>query len=79
MTYVDFNNPKYKEIFAQINRPNILIRHNQERNLWGINRDQEELLIAPRDTTGTPTGLVIKDPFQIEILGDILLEIWGKC
>ncbi|MHA1267413.1 MAG: hypothetical protein ACTSRS_19405 [Candidatus Helarchaeota archaeon] len=79
MSYVDFNNPKHKAIFTQISRPNILIRHSEERNLWGINRDHEELLIAPRDASGTPTGLVVKDPFQIEILGNILLEIWGKC
>ena len=79
MTYVDFNNPKHKAIFTQISRSNILIRHSEEKNLWGINRDHEELLLAPRDSTGTPMGLVVKDAFQIEILGNILLEIWGKC
>ena len=79
MTYVDFNNPKHKVIFTQISRSNILIRHSEEKNLWGINRDHEELLLAPRDSTGTPMGLVVKDAFQIEILGNILLEIWGKC
>lgn len=79
MTYVDFNNPKHKAIFTEISRPNILIRHNEGRNLWGINRDNEEVLIAPRDFTGVPTGLIVKDSFQIEILGNLLLEIWGKC
>ncbi len=79
MTYVDFNNPKHQAIFTQISRPNILIRHNDERNLWGINRDNEEVLIAPRDSEGIPTGLIVKDAFQIEILGNLLLEIWGKC
>ncbi len=79
MTYVDFNNPQHKEIFKLISRPNILIRHNEQRNLWGINRDHEELLIAPRDDKGTPTGLIVRDSFQIELLGNILLENWGKC
>ncbi|NVM53493.1 MAG: hypothetical protein HWN66_07280 [Candidatus Helarchaeota archaeon] len=79
MAFVDFKNPKHKSIFDQFNRPNIMIRHTEERNLFGINRDHEELLIAPKDATGTPFGLVVKDPFQIEILGSIFLDIWGKC
>jgi len=79
MTSVDFKNPKHKAIFATINRPNILIRHNEEKNLWGIIRDQEELLIAPVDSTGTPVGMIVKDPNQIKILGNLMLDTWSKC
>ena len=79
MAHVDFTNPSHKEIFNTFNRPNILIRHNEEKNLWGILRDQEELLIAPTDSNGIPTGLVVKDPNQIQLLGNLLLDTWGKC
>lgn len=79
ITNVDFENPSHKAVFKEIQRPNIAIRHTDEKNLWGINRDHEELLMAPQDSTGTPIGIIMRDPFQIEILGNILLDIWGKC
>ena len=79
MTFVDFSNPSHKEIFSKINRPNILIRHNEEKNLWGIIRDQEELLIAPVDSNGIPVGMIMKDPNQIKILGNLILDTWSKC
>ncbi|MHC1591254.1 MAG: hypothetical protein ACXQS8_04165 [Candidatus Helarchaeales archaeon] len=78
ITYMDFKNPKHKAIFDGYNKPNISFRNYDKKNLWGIIRDQEELLIAPEDNLGNPIGIVIKDPYQIEILGNVLLNIWAK-
>jgi uncharacterized phage infection (PIP) family protein YhgE len=79
MTFVDFKSPQHKAIFSAINNPNILIRHNDDKNLWGIIRDQEEVLIAPADSAGTPLGMIVKDPNQIRILGNLMLDTWSKC
>jgi len=79
MAFVDFANLSHKQIFNTFNRPNILIRHYEEKNLWGIIRDQEELLIAPTDSNGIPVGMVVKNPNQIQSLGTLLLDTWGKC
>lgn len=79
MTFVDYKNPTHKAIFASIKNPNILIRHNEDKNLWGIIRDQEEVLIAPADSAGTPLGMIVKDPNQIRILGNLILDTWSKC
>ncbi|NVM29989.1 MAG: hypothetical protein HWN65_14195 [Candidatus Helarchaeota archaeon] len=79
MTSIDFSNPSHKAIFQQFSKSNILIRNSEEKKMWAIDRDHEELLIAPQDYSGTPTGLIVKGSFQIEILGNILLDIWGNC
>jgi chromosome segregation ATPase len=78
LTKVNFTNPTHKAIFQQFNKPNIAIRHDDNVKVWGIIRDQEEMLLAPRDSTGTPVGIIVNDPYQIEILGNILLTIWGQ-
>jgi len=55
-----------------------MIRNSNDQNLWGIIRDQEEVLIAPKDTSGNPVGFLVSDPYQIEILGNIILSTWSK-
>ena len=80
MTYIDFENPKDKTIFDQYSdMPNVKFRNYDQKNVWGIIRDQEEMLIAPDDAAGNPVGIVITDSFQIEILGNIMLNMWAKC
>ena len=79
MTSVNFRNESHKAIFQQFSKSNILIRNSEEKNLWAINRDHEELLLAPQDRGGTPLGVVFQDSYQIEILEKILVDIWGKC
>ncbi|MHA1145710.1 MAG: hypothetical protein ACTSRW_13300 [Candidatus Helarchaeota archaeon] len=78
ITSIDFNNPKHKAIFDGYDKPNITLRNYDKKNLWGVIRDQEELLVAPEDASGNPIGIVVKDPYQIEILGNVLLNIWAK-
>lgn len=79
MAFVELDNPKHRNIFDQYNMINISIRAAERKNVWGIIRDQEEMLVAPEDESGNPVGLVITDDFQIEIIGNVLLNLWSRC
>ncbi|NVM29363.1 MAG: hypothetical protein HWN65_11030 [Candidatus Helarchaeota archaeon] len=69
---------KGSQIIEQVKtKPNIEIR-NYEGNIWGIIRDNEEMLLAPISETNEPTGLVMKGDAQIEAFGTVMRSNWSR-
>ncbi len=58
-------------------KPNIEIR-DYKGDIWGIIRDNEEMLLAPLDERGIPSGLVMKGDSQIEAFGVVIRSIWAR-
>ena len=59
-------------------KSNIEIRNFTDANLWGIIRDNEELLLAPINEKGLPQGLIMKGDVQIETFGTVMRSTWSR-
>ncbi|MFX1293452.1 MAG: hypothetical protein ACFFD2_01140 [Promethearchaeota archaeon] len=59
-------------------KSNVEIREYTDISLWGIIRDNEELLLAPLGVNKEPSGLIMKGDLQIEMFGNIIRSIWTK-
>lgn len=59
-------------------KPNFEIRNYTENIIWGIIRDNEELLIAPINEREEPTGLIMKGDTQINMFGNIIRSAWTR-
>jgi len=58
-------------------KPNIEIR-DYTGDIWGIIRDNAEMLLAPLDERGVPSGLVMNGDSQIEAFGTVIRSIWTR-
>ncbi|MHA1321776.1 MAG: hypothetical protein ACTSRL_03180 [Candidatus Helarchaeota archaeon] len=58
-------------------KPNIEIR-DYTGLIWGIIRDNEEMLLAPPSENNVPSGLVMKGDAQIEAFGTVLRSTWAR-
>ncbi len=59
-------------------KSNIEIRDYTEGIIWGIIRDNEELLLAPLGESNQPSGLIVKGNIQIDMFGNILRSTWTR-
>ncbi|MHA1649721.1 MAG: hypothetical protein ACTSYB_05980 [Candidatus Helarchaeota archaeon] len=59
-------------------KPNVEIRDYTEGIIWGIIRDNEELMIAPIGENNEPSGLVVKGDAQIDMFGTIIRSTWTR-
>ena len=59
-------------------KSNVEIREYTDKALWGIIRDNEELLLAPIGANKEPSGLIMKGDIQIEMFGNIIRSTWTK-
>lgn len=58
-------------------KPNLEIR-NYDGDIWGIIRDNEEMLLAPIGENNEPSGLILKGDSQIEAFGTVIRSIWAR-
>jgi len=61
-----------------LTRPNIEIRNYTEGAIWGIIRDNEELLLAPLGENKEPNGPIVKGDIQIDMFGTIMRSTWTR-
>ena len=79
-TTTDLSNPEHISILEQLNEiPNVAVRNRRLQNLWGINRDYEEvvLCVISQSETGTEIagiGSIIQE--HIKIFVPILEDAW---
>ncbi|MHA1131784.1 MAG: hypothetical protein ACTSQI_02730 [Candidatus Helarchaeota archaeon] len=59
-------------------KSNIEIRNYTEGQIWGIIRDNEELLLAPINDQGEPMGIIVKGATQIDMFGNIMRSTWTR-
>jgi len=81
---IDFSNPEHAELIEQLDKmDNIDYRHRDRQNLWGVNRDYEEVIVCVlskaevRGETITEIagiGSIIEE--HIKIFVPILEEAW---
>ncbi|MFX1299256.1 MAG: hypothetical protein ACFFD2_30885 [Promethearchaeota archaeon] len=68
-----------KELINQlVSKSNLEIRDYTEGLIWGIIRDNEELLLAPLSEKKEPSGLIVKGDAQIEMFGTIMRSTWTR-
>ena len=58
-------------------KPNIEIR-DYTGDIWGIIRDNAEMLLAPLDERGVPSGLVMNGDSQIAAFGTVIRSLWTR-
>ncbi|MFX1310618.1 MAG: hypothetical protein ACFE8C_13030, partial [Promethearchaeota archaeon] len=79
-TTIDLSNPKHVSILEELSEnPNISVRNRRLQNLWGINKDYEEvvLCVLSQSDTGTEIagiGSIIEE--HIKIFVPILEDAW---
>lgn len=67
---IDVNDPSHQQILDQLgSRANITVRHRELQNLWGINRDYEEIILGIIGETPTEEGA-----HDVAAIGSILQE-----
>ncbi len=69
--YIDQANPRHQRIMDELAaHTNITYRHRDLQNLWGVNRDYEEVIVGvtSKDPTGGP------DAVDVAAIGSILQE-----
>ncbi|HUX99495.1 MAG TPA: hypothetical protein VMV49_08085 [Candidatus Deferrimicrobium sp.] len=59
-------------------KSNIEIRNDTEGIIWGIIRDNEELLLAPLGENNEPSGLIVKGDIQIDMFSNIMRSTWTR-
>ncbi|MHA1147896.1 MAG: hypothetical protein ACTSR8_06590 [Promethearchaeota archaeon] len=68
---IDLASPEHKAILAQLDdMPNVTYRHRDLQNLWGINRDYEEVIIS----VISKTEIAGKEMIEIAGIGSIIEE-----
>lgn len=76
-TYIDINNENHLRIALELsNEQNISFRQYKKQNLWGINRDQEEIIIGivSKDRDIAAVASDVKE--QIQMFAPILETAW---
>ncbi len=59
-------------------KSNIEIRNYTEGQIWGIIRDNEEMLLAPINEKREPMGIIVKGDIQIDMFGNIMRSTWTR-
>jgi myosin heavy subunit len=59
-------------------KSNMEIRNYTEGIIWGIIRDNEEILLAPLGENNEPSGLIVKGDIQIDMFSNIMRSTWTR-
>ncbi|MHA1384992.1 MAG: helix-turn-helix domain-containing protein [Candidatus Helarchaeota archaeon] len=74
--YLDFNNPKHLKIATELSNHNINFRLYKKRNLWGINRDQEEIILGTVSEDGDVNAVASDNQEHVQLFSPILETAW---
>ncbi|MFX1449902.1 MAG: helix-turn-helix domain-containing protein, partial [Promethearchaeota archaeon] len=75
-TFIDFDNQNHLNIANQLSEYNINFRLYKGQNLWGINRDQEEIILGTvsKDRDVAAVASDVKE--QVQLLAPVLEKAW---
>ncbi|NVM00916.1 MAG: hypothetical protein HWN67_01150 [Candidatus Helarchaeota archaeon] len=75
-TYLDFKNPNHLKIANELSPYNINFRLYNEQNLWGINRDQEEIILGSATKDGDVAAVASDVKEQVQMFAPTLETAW---
>ncbi|MHA1379790.1 MAG: TrmB family transcriptional regulator [Candidatus Helarchaeota archaeon] len=75
-SYIDFRNSNHIKIANELSKHNINFRLYKKRNLWGINRDQEEIILGTVSEDGDVNAVASDTQEHIQMFSPILETAW---
>ena len=69
---------KNPQLIDQLKMKSNLEIRDYPGDIWGIIRDNEEILLAPIGEKNEPSGLVMKGDTQIEMFGNVMRSTWTR-
>ncbi|MFX0136524.1 MAG: TrmB family transcriptional regulator [Candidatus Hodarchaeota archaeon] len=75
-TYLDFKNPNHLKIADELSEFNINFRLYNGQNLWGINRDQEEIILGSATIDGDVAAVASDVKEQVQMFAPTLEKAW---
>ncbi len=74
--FLDFKNPNHLKIAHELGQYNINFRLYNKQNLWGINRDQEEIILGSTTKDGDVAAVASDVKEQVQLFAPTLETAW---
>ncbi|MHA1239025.1 MAG: helix-turn-helix domain-containing protein [Candidatus Odinarchaeia archaeon] len=79
-THIDKNNPEAMELYDKISKhSNLVIKEYPRKDIWGVDKDREEILIGAVPESGTPVGIASSVGEHIKMFMPIIEKAWVEA